>query len=46
MFFKIDKAKLQKEGIFFLIYLCICQRHFINEKVGNRRNEDHLVFNF
>ena len=31
------KAKLQKEGIFFP-HPIICQRHFINEKVGNRRN--------
>ena len=31
------KAKLQKEGIFFP-HPFICQRHFINEKVGNRRN--------
>ena len=30
------KAKLQKEG--FFPHPFICQRHFINEKVGNRRN--------
>ena len=30
----------------FFTHPFICQRHFINEKVGNRRNYDHLVFSF
>ena len=33
---ELSKAKLQREGVFSSsIY---CQRHFINEKVGNPRN--------
>ena len=32
------KTHVKKYVIFFLKYPFICQRHFINEKAGNRRN--------
>ena len=42
----ITKAELLQVGIFFP-HPFICMRNFITKKkVRNRRNEDHLVFNF
>ena len=37
------KAELLPEGIFSFPHPFICQRHFSNEKVGNRKNKPTFI---